>query len=120
MLLFLDVDGTLIPFGAARPYPLYEAAAHPSVRACTHPLLARVDPALGPRLAELGCTLVWATTWMDDANACVAPWLGLPPLPLVDWPDEPEPAGPLRPPWSSAGPRPGRRWSGRAPWGPIR
>lgn len=29
---------------------------------------------------------MWATTWMDDANECLAPWLGLPPLPLVDWP----------------------------------
>jgi hypothetical protein len=111
MLLFLDIDGTLIPFGAARPYPLYEAAADPSVRACAHPLLARVDPALGPRLAELGCELVWATTWMDDANACVAPWLGLPPLPLVDWPDEAEPAGPLH--WKT---RPLVAWAAGRPF----
>ncbi|MFJ8633795.1 HAD domain-containing protein [Streptomyces sp. NPDC093568] len=90
MLLFLDVDGTLIPFGAERPYPVYEPpAALPGPPA--HPLLTRVDPALGTRLrrlAALGCELVWATTWMDDANTVLAPWLGLPPLPLVDWPDE--------------------------------
>ncbi|MFJ7077951.1 HAD domain-containing protein [Streptomyces sp. NPDC098781] len=90
MLLFLDVDGTLIPFGAERPYPLYEPPAElPGPPA--HPLLTRVDPALGARLsrlAALGCELVWATTWLDDANTVIAPWLGLPPLPLVDWPDE--------------------------------
>ncbi|KAB1140619.1 hypothetical protein F7R91_35410 [Streptomyces luteolifulvus] len=95
MLLFLDVDGTLLPFGADRPYPLYEAPATASAGSAEHPLLARIDPALGPRLAALGCALVWATTWMDDANAYVAPWLGLPPLPLVDWPDEDEPPGGL-------------------------
>ena len=90
MLLFLDVDGTLIPFGAERPYPLHESP-RPLPETAVHPLLTRVDPALGTRLrrlAELGCELVWATTWMDDANAALAPWLGLPPLPVVDWPDE--------------------------------
>ncbi|MEU6577790.1 hypothetical protein [Streptomyces sp. NPDC046805] len=94
MLLFLDVDGTLLPFGAAAPYPEYgpAAASGPaSADAVDYPLLTRIDPALGPRLAGLGCELVWATTWMDDANRSVAPWLGLPPLPVVEWPDEDEP-----------------------------
>ena len=87
MPLFLDVDGTLLPFGGG-PYPLYEPA-FPQAAAATaeHPLLNRVDPALGARLASLGCELVWATTWRDDANSCLAPWLGLPRLPLVDWSD---------------------------------
>lgn len=92
ILVFLDVDGTVVPFGADRPYPVYEAAS-PLPEAVAHPLLSRVDPALGARLAALaalGCELVWATTWLDDANACLAPWLGLPPLPLVDWPEEDE------------------------------
>ncbi|MGW7406957.1 HAD domain-containing protein [Streptomyces sp. NPDC054833] len=92
MLLFLDVDGPLIPFGATdHPYPLYEAAGVPARAVADHPLLSRIDPALGPRLAALGCELVWATTWMDDANDVVSPWLGLPPLPVVEWPDEVEP-----------------------------
>ncbi|MGW6737807.1 HAD domain-containing protein [Streptomyces sp. NPDC055013] len=95
MLLFLDVDGTLIPFGAEGPYRLYEPArALP--QSADHPLLARIDPALGARLtrlAGLGCELVWATTWLDDANTCVAPWLGLPPLPVMDWPDEADEPG---------------------------
>lgn len=88
MLLFLDVDGTLIPFGAPadHPYPVYGTDLTPS-----SPLLTRIDPALGPRLEALRCDLVWATTWMDDANAAVSPWLGLPPLPVVEWPDEEEP-----------------------------
>lgn len=90
MLLFLDVDGTLLPFGATRPYPLYDPPRGLS-GPVAHPLLTRIDPALGTRLerlAALGCELVWATTWMDVANAVIAPWLGIPPLPLVDWPDE--------------------------------
>lgn len=84
MLLFLDVDGTLLPFGSP-PYPVYDG---PAALSAEHPLLNRIDPALGPRLLALGCELVWATTWLDDANVCLAPWLGLPPLPLVGWPDE--------------------------------
>ncbi|MFD7405255.1 HAD domain-containing protein [Streptomyces sp. NPDC059866] len=95
MLLFLDIDGTLLPFGAGDPYPAYETPFELTAEAAVHPLLARIDPALGPRLLTLGCELVWATTWLDDANACVAPWLGLPPLPVVHWPDEPEDPGPL-------------------------
>ncbi|GGS08089.1 hypothetical protein GCM10010269_54030 [Streptomyces humidus] len=85
MLLFLDVDGTLIPFGGTDPYPRY---GPPSP---AHPLLSRLDPALGPRLLALGCELTWATTWTDDANTLLAPWLGLPALPVAYWPDEDEP-----------------------------
>ncbi|WP_406444147.1 HAD domain-containing protein [Streptomyces sp. NBC_01613] len=95
MLLFLDVDGTLLPFGSARPYPSYETRFAAPSAAAGHPLLNRIDPALGARLTALDCELVWATTWMDDANVCVAPWLGLPALPLVDWPDEDELSAPL-------------------------
>ncbi|MER5911814.1 HAD domain-containing protein [Streptomyces sp. NPDC001982] len=91
MLLFLDIDGTLLPFGTAGPYPEYEPVHGPPRPAAVHPLLTRIEPALGPRLAALGCELVWATTWMDDANTVVAPWLGLPPLPAVEWPDEDAP-----------------------------
>lgn len=91
MLLFLDVDGPLIPFGGTTPYPVH--GPRTAVDAPPHPLLPRLDPALGPRLLALGCELVWATTWLDDANAVVAPWLGLPPLPVVDWPEAPTPGG---------------------------
>ncbi|MEU3254497.1 HAD domain-containing protein [Streptomyces sp. NPDC006997] len=83
MLVFLDVDGTVIPFGGPGPYPEYG----PRDGAVAHPLLGRVDPGLGARLGALGCELVWATTWLDDANEVLSPWLGLPSLPVVDWPD---------------------------------
>lgn len=35
----------------------------------------------------LPCELVWATTWMAEANECVAPRIGLPPLAVVNWPE---------------------------------
>ncbi|MCS0600561.1 hypothetical protein NX794_04850 [Streptomyces sp. LP11] len=44
--LFLDVDGPLLPFGAAdRTFPVHGPPPAPAVG---HPLLSRVDPALGP------------------------------------------------------------------------
>jgi len=90
-LLFLDVDGTLIPFGATPEqlpggYPVYDYPLAPHLEE-THPLLARIDPALGPRLMALPCELVWATTWEYDANLWIGPLLGLPELPVVCWPD---------------------------------
>lgn len=33
---------------------------------------------------------MWATTWTTNANDRVAPWLGLPALPVVTWPDDPD------------------------------
>jgi hypothetical protein len=78
-LLFLDVDGTLLPFGGntQREPPGATADSH----------LERLDPQLGVRLATLPCELVWATTWEDEANTEVASRIGLPPLPVVHWPE---------------------------------
>jgi hypothetical protein len=88
-VLFLDVDGTLIPF---RARPAGRALAFNDVpgwaEAPGNPLMDRLDPADGRRLRALGCQLVWATTWMADANEFVAPRLGLPQLPVVDFPDD--------------------------------
>lgn len=78
-LLFLDVDGPLLPFGEVpQREPGYAA---PDAR------LTRLSPQTGLRLAALPCTLVWATTWEDEANTEVAPRIGLPKLPVVNWPD---------------------------------
>ncbi len=79
-LLFLDVDGPLIPFGG--PPGRYPAAQ------AGNPLLARLDPAHGRRLSALPCELVWATSWMAEANEEIAPRIGLPELPVVTWPDD--------------------------------
>ncbi|MEU8818770.1 HAD domain-containing protein [Actinoplanes sp. NPDC048796] len=80
-LLFLDVDGPLLPFTHRSTSPPDPA----------HPLLQRLNPADGPRLLALGCDLIWATTWMSDANDLVAPRLSLPPLPVLDLPAETTP-----------------------------
>lgn len=91
-LLFLDVDGPLIPFGATPEQLPHGYPTYPTSHESPHPLLDRLNPALGPRLLALPCDLVWATTWTADANACVAPRLGLPELPLVTWPEPSEDA----------------------------
>ncbi|WP_330184689.1 hypothetical protein OHB26_14495 [Nocardia sp. NBC_01503] len=86
-LLFLDIDGPLIPFGLA---PESDASPPPVTAqpALSNPLAQRVDPALGPLLAALPCELLWAATWMDEANRSIGPLLGLPTLEVVAWPDE--------------------------------
>ncbi|MER6777969.1 MULTISPECIES: hypothetical protein [unclassified Streptomyces] len=99
-LLFLDVDGPLIPFGAG-PHELPGGYPAYGTGDGANPLLARLDPALGSRLLALPCELVWATTWMADANAWVAPRIGLPDLPVVSWPDQSEGDGPGRTHWKT-------------------
>lgn len=76
-LVFLDVDGTLLPFRARGRNAV----------AGGNPLLGRIDPGDGGRLLGLGCPLVWATSWEDEANEVISPLLGLPRLPVVVWPD---------------------------------
>jgi len=45
---------------------------------------------------------VWATTWGTEANEVIAPVLGLPALPVVDWPDD-EPPAPAGVHWKTRG-----------------
>jgi hypothetical protein len=78
-LLFLDIDGTLLPFG--------RQAGRAPEDAASDSYLARLDPQAGLRLAALPCDLVWASTWEDAANVEMAPRMGLPPLPVVHWPE---------------------------------
>ncbi|WP_435647425.1 HAD domain-containing protein [Kitasatospora purpeofusca] len=89
-LLFLDVDGPLIPFGGAPDrYPTFTTGPQSSGDDA-NPLLSRIDPEHGRRLLALPCDIVWATTWESAANDSVAPRLGLPRLAVVHWP---EPSG---------------------------
>lgn len=69
-LVFIDVDGTLLPFGAAGDYPNFR----------------QMDRRHGSRLLALGAELWWATAWMHEANDAIGPLLGLPELPVVDLP----------------------------------
>ncbi|WP_063915594.1 HAD domain-containing protein, partial [Nocardia salmonicida] len=78
-LLFLDVDGPLLPFG--------EDPGRGPRNAVSDARFSRLSLGAGGRLAELPCQLVWATTWEDEANAEIAPRLGLPRLPVVRWPE---------------------------------
>lgn len=64
-LLFLDVDGPLLPFSAGvRPAHQRPAAVGHSApqRPAAVGHLARLRPSVGLRLAALPCELVWATT----------------------------------------------------------
>jgi hypothetical protein len=90
-LLFLDVDGPLIPF-RARPAGWRLASNNAMALAAEpgNPLVSRLDPEDGRRLLGLGCELIWATSWMADANEVVAPRLGLPQLPVVEFADDDE------------------------------
>jgi hypothetical protein len=84
-LLFLDVDGTLLPFGETDSPSSFEELdrwQHPS-----NPQLAKLVRDYGRRLLAMPCELVWATAWMDEANEVIAPLLGLPQLPVADLPE---------------------------------
>ena len=75
-LLFLDVDGVLHLWGTPA-----EAMTHVPLGGHTF----RHAAALPERLARLDAafTLVWATTWGDDANDVLCPLFGLQPLPVL-------------------------------------
>ncbi|UUU36483.1 hypothetical protein JIX56_45410 [Streptomyces sp. CA-210063] len=85
-LLFLDVDGTLLPYGGGRLPSIPEG--WDGWQDTSNPQLAKIDLAHGPRLLRLPCDLVWATAWMEDANEVIAPLLGLPALPVAVLPEE--------------------------------
>ncbi|AVH59419.1 MULTISPECIES: hypothetical protein, partial [Streptomyces] len=84
-LLFLDVDGPLNPWAAQaerRPegYTTIRVALMPG-----RPLRVWLHPHHGRALLELDYDLCWASTWMDAANVYIAPVIGLPELPYVDF-----------------------------------
>ncbi|MBD0692636.1 hypothetical protein [Streptomyces sp. CBMA123] len=98
-LLLLDVDGPLNPFAAPRlrrpdGYRTHDLMpswwAERQARRTdgeAKPLRVWLNPAHGPELLALPYELVWATTWMDEANALIGPNLGLPELPYIAWTD---------------------------------
>ncbi|WP_246212554.1 HAD domain-containing protein [Streptomyces abyssomicinicus] len=88
-LLFLDVDGPLNPYAAARPAPLpgYRARPVPTTLAA-RPWRLWLNPAHGPALLRQGFDICWATAWMSEANRHIGPVLGLPELPFVDFGDD--------------------------------
>ncbi|MFI5593469.1 HAD domain-containing protein [Amycolatopsis sp. NPDC051758] len=99
-LLLLDVDGPLNPYAAKpnlRP-PGYEtfrrasgggwfggrdARRHKGLRVWLHPGHGALLRALAED-AEL--QLVWATTWLEEANTLIGPAIGLPDLPVIHYP----------------------------------
>ncbi|MFE2389903.1 hypothetical protein ACFXC0_14295 [Streptomyces althioticus] len=97
-LLFLDVDGPLNPY-AARPTRRPEGyitlrvprdgarVDEVSLSSRRRPLRVWLNPEHGPALLRLEYDLCWATTWMREANHWIAPALGLPELPFVDFGD---------------------------------
>src|ERR1044072_3929726 len=94
-LILLDVDGVLAPFG--RPGPQWQAHRLTGQGETYNVLL---NPEHGPVLLELaetvGADLVWATMWSHDANAHIAPLLGLPQLPVIDMREAVEPGDDYR------------------------
>ncbi|MER6380309.1 hypothetical protein [Streptomyces sp. NPDC001250] len=85
-LLFLDVDGPLNPYAAQ---PEHRPEGYTTLRVpldSRHSLRVWLNPEHGPALLRLGYELVWATSWMEEANVWIAPVVGLPTdLPYVDF-----------------------------------
>jgi hypothetical protein len=78
-LLLLDVDGVLLVVRSS-----WDAGADLDDDVDYEPSL---HPEAGAWLAELADAfeLVWATTWEHMANHVIAPALGLPPLPAIEF-----------------------------------
>ncbi|WP_394614844.1 HAD domain-containing protein [Lentzea sp. JNUCC 0626] len=86
-LVFLDVDGTLLPYAGAEVPTTVQGWVEWQLP--SNPHLATIDRDHVPRLLALPCDLVWATGWMHDANTVLAPLLDLPSLPVAALPDAP-------------------------------
>lgn len=100
-LLLLDVDGPLNPWRLItkkgyrppnnrpdeEPFVYEKHFLHPAGwEAAGLPVL--ISPGHGEALRDLSesFTLVWATTWEEEANRLLGPLLGLPHLPVIEWP----------------------------------
>lgn len=76
-LLFLDVDGVLNPVLPSPDFTVHDILTHTVLLSARHGAWLR-------ELADI-YDLVWATTWEHGANLHIAPRLGLPPLPVVEF-----------------------------------
>ena len=86
--LYIDVDGPLNPYAAkpSRRPPGYEThRLRPTGWEKYKPLRVWLNPSHGPLLLSLPFELVWATTWVEDANRLIGPRIGLPQLEVVQW-----------------------------------
>jgi hypothetical protein len=83
-LLFLDVDGTLIPTADVQ-MPSTLEDWNTTWQSPSNPRLATIAAEHGQRLIRMSCDVVWATAWMHDANRVIAPILGLPELAVVEF-----------------------------------
>lgn len=102
-LLLLDVDGPLNPWMAKpsrRPegYTTHRMRPTGWEQPYQKPLRVWLNHGHGEQLLALPFSLVWATTWMHEANEWIGPHLGLPELPVVIWPEEKPAASPY---WKS-------------------
>lgn len=102
-LVLLDVDGPLNPYRLItkkghtplrprhddpEPYVYERHHLHPTDWKETGlPVLLSASHGVALRALTEHATLVWATTWEHEANAIIAPILGLPELPVIEWPD---------------------------------
>lgn len=96
-LLLLDVDGPLNPYGA-KPTQRPDGYTTRHVRTGAdgwhwaqsgkRSIRVWLNPAHGPMLLALThlVDLAWATTWEHSANRLVAPVVGLPQLPVIEFP----------------------------------
>jgi hypothetical protein len=98
-ICLIDVDGPLSPYrlitkkGYLPPKrygedPAFEYEKHlMNLEGWTN-LPVLLSKAHGDAFRELSevFTLVWATTWVEDANRLIAPIIGLPCLPVIEWP----------------------------------
>ncbi|PVE10903.1 HAD domain-containing protein [Streptomyces scopuliridis] len=105
-LLLIDVDGPLNPYLAlaaeGAPEGYVRHWMRPSGWPADQPLPVLLNPEHGVELLALAdrYELVWATTWENDANEWIAPVLGLPELPYVEW-SGPERRAPLGTFWKT-------------------
>ncbi|WP_419994015.1 hypothetical protein [Streptomyces boninensis] len=83
-LLMLDVDGPLNPWAAPECPPGYQTYLVTGLQ--VGDLHVWLNTGHGERLQRLPYHLVWATTWMHEANVVIGGRaLGLPTLDVIEW-----------------------------------